>query len=114
MYNFLKLLLLCLISINLSGQCPTGNLELNAQSQVDDFLVNYPNCTQISGDLLIQYADLDCVLFSLCETDIDDLTPLSNIITVTGKVVLKGNIVLSSLAGLQYRCCVPDPKIYPI
>lgn len=95
------LLLLSLISFDLYGQCPTGNLELNAQSQVDDFLVNYPNCTQISGDLLMQYADLDCALFGLCETDIDDLTPLSNITEVTGKVVLKGNILLSTLAGLQ-------------
>lgn len=36
------------------GQCPPGDVNLNSQNAVDQFIANYPNCTEIEGDLYIR------------------------------------------------------------
>lgn len=33
----------------LFSQCPPGDVVLFSQSDVDDFVANYPNCTTING-----------------------------------------------------------------
>ena len=42
-----------LLSHLLYSQCPVGNVNLLTQNQVDDFIVNYPTCEIIDGDLII-------------------------------------------------------------
>src|SRR5690606_5072545 len=44
--------------------CPLGNITFTTQAQIDAFATNCPNCTEVSGNLTIQGAN------------ITDLTPL--------------------------------------
>src|SRR5690606_29922257 len=48
-------------------QCPTGDVILYSQADVNNFATNYPNCTEITGYL------------SIGGSDITDLSPLSNL-----------------------------------
>jgi|GEM_PF-3205299 len=68
------------------SQCNTSPITLGSQAEVDAFGVNYPNCTAF-GNLNISGGD------------ITDLTPLSQIVSVSGLVIT--NTGLNSLAGLE-------------
>lgn len=91
-YFFISLLLLCSIG---KSQCPTGNVVLSTQQQVNDFAANYPTCTQISGDLVIGFAA------GSTNSNITSLAPLTNISTVTGNLTIRRNGSLSNLGGLN-------------
>src|SRR5690606_25277166 len=71
-------------------QCPPGgSVHLTSQTEVDAFATNYPNCTEVSGDLTIQGAN------------ITDLTPLSNLTSVGGYLYIYNNSNLTNLDGLS-------------
>ncbi|MFA7444660.1 MAG: hypothetical protein WCY89_01840, partial [Flavobacteriaceae bacterium] len=84
----LQLLLSLLVSTSLFGQCPT-NLPFVAQAQVDSFIIAYPNCTEISGDLVIQ------------GSAITNLNGLANITSITGNLVINQTSALQNLNGLS-------------
>ncbi|UAB76117.1 T9SS type A sorting domain-containing protein [Mesoflavibacter sp. SCSIO 43206] len=96
----MKLKLLLLINLFFVGviyaQCPTGNVTLASQNEVDNFLVNYPTCTTITGNLLIN-----------TNSDISDLSPLANINFVTGTFSISGSNYgtsnLTTLNGLNIQ-----------
>ena len=69
------------------GQCPSGDVTLYTQAEVNAFVVNYPDCTHIPGAL------------SISGSDISDLSPLSNITGIEGRLYI-GSTQLHSLAGL--------------
>lgn len=73
--------------------CPPGNVMLGTQAEVNQFLVDYPNCTQISGYLSIGYND--------GATDISDLSPLSNLVTIDGTLYIDHNPDLLNINGLN-------------
>src|SRR5690606_7427415 len=60
-----------------------------SQAQIDAFATNYPNCTEVSGNLTIQGAN------------ITDLTPLSNLTSVGGYLRIYNNSNLINLDGLS-------------
>ena len=68
--------------------CPTGNVTLTSQAEVNNFQAMYPNCTQITGNLTIQ------------GSNITDLTPLSNLTYVSGLLDIRNN-PLTTLNGLH-------------
>lgn len=68
--------------------CPSGDLILNSQDDVNAISINYPDCSIISG-LVIE------------GSDITDLTPLSNISEVLGNIIIQNNTVLENLQGLE-------------
>mgnify|MGYP005990780817 CR=1 FL=1 len=68
--------------------CPSGDLILNSQAEVDAVGVDYPECSIISGLVI----DGD---------DITDLSPLSNISNVLGNIIIKNNNMLQTLEGLN-------------
>src|SRR5690606_29817153 len=70
-------------------QCPAGTVSLTSQAQIDDFATNYPNCTEISGDLYIS------------GSTITDLSPLSNLTSVGGYLRISTNSSLTDLDGLS-------------
>src|SRR5690606_16612386 len=70
-------------------QCPPGDVSLTSQTEVDAFATNYPNCTEVSGNLTIQGAN------------ITDLTPLSNLTSVGGFLRIYSNSNLTNLDGLS-------------
>ncbi len=40
------------------AQCPAGPIELNSQADVDNFVLDYPGCTEILDDLIIDGNDI--------------------------------------------------------
>jgi hypothetical protein len=81
--------LLFLLNFNVYAQCPGGSLWIHSQEELDLFGVQYPNCTEIDG------------LLNILETDVSDLTPLSNIEKISGFLNLLSNNNLKSLHGLE-------------
>lgn len=88
--------LLNIFSTNhLDAQCPSGNLTLSNQSDVDNFVSTYPNCTELLGDLTI---------ISVNSNPITDLTSLSQITAVTGKISIpkiQNDLSLDGLENIQ-------------
>jgi hypothetical protein len=76
-------------SYGLQGQCPPFHVTFNSQSDVDDFVNTYPNCTEINGNLVISGAD------------ITDLTGLSMLDTILGDLSIYENPLLLQLEGLN-------------
>ncbi|MEZ4849181.1 MAG: hypothetical protein R3B93_11300 [Bacteroidia bacterium] len=77
-----------LFFFHLFGQCPTGNLLLSTQAEIDNFPINYPNCTSTFNSLEIN------------GNSITNLQGLSSLQTV-GDLTIKNNPNLTSLSGLD-------------
>ncbi len=78
---------------NLLAQCPQDYIiSLTTQDEVDNFAVLYPNCTEIVNSLDIGRNTGD--------SDITDLSPLNQIISITGALKIQ-NTKLVSLSGLD-------------
>lgn len=75
-----------------AAQCPPGNLTLSNQADVDNLVSAYPNCTELPGDLTIS---------SSPNNVITDLTPLSQITVVAGKISIPQIFNDLSLDGLE-------------
>ena len=74
--------------------CPAvGDVIFTSQLQLNDFINNYPSCTEINGNLTIGSFDGN--------TDIINLSPLQNIIAVNGSLVIFNNPLLQNLNGLN-------------
>ncbi|MEM1119312.1 MAG: T9SS type A sorting domain-containing protein [Bacteroidota bacterium] len=91
------ILLLCtFLTFQLPAQdCPEGGVFLASQADIDQFLVQYPNCTEIQGNLNIG-VDWNG------SSDIHTLEGLTNITKVTGDLSIFNNILLSNLRGLHH------------
>ncbi|WP_299099980.1 T9SS type B sorting domain-containing protein [uncultured Winogradskyella sp.] len=59
--------------ISAFAQCPTGDVILESQAQVNYFVANYPNCQNIDGNLIIG-------------SGVTDISNLPEIITVQGSL----------------------------
>src|SRR5690606_2426626 len=70
------------------GQCPSGNIGFYSQAEIDAFAINYPNCTEISGDLDIN------------NSNITNLNGLSNLTSVGGSLYINSTN-LTNLDGLS-------------
>jgi len=73
------------------AQCPQGNIKLETQAQVDSFPILYPACTEIVDDLTIGKTN----------SDITDLSSLSQITAIRNDLTIYGNDSLISLSGLE-------------
>lgn len=98
MTNFsLKSALLALsllfVAFMANAQCPPGNIILDTQAKVNNFLTNYPNCTEIAGNLQIG--------INVGTSDITDITPLVNLTRVANRLNIWHNSILPSLHGLH-------------
>src|SRR6218665_1411605 len=80
----------------LFAQCPTSNITLSTQSQVNNFATNYPNCTTlnynltISGNTITNLNGLSNITSTTKQLDIQncpnliDVSGLNNLISATG------------------------------
>ncbi|MGJ8592152.1 MAG: T9SS type A sorting domain-containing protein [Aquaticitalea sp.] len=68
------------------GQCPNGTF--NSQAQIDALAIDYPNCTSISGSLIIEG---------------DDITDLSGLAQIEQcqNLIIRDNPLLQNLNGLN-------------
>ncbi len=79
------------------AQCPEEtSIFINSQEDIDQFIINYPNCTEIFGDLVVH-----SLPNPFGESHVINLYGLQNIEKVHGNVVIKWCYHLSSLEGLN-------------
>lgn len=71
------------------AQCPPAGLTITNQSQLDNFILTYPNCTEINGDVIMD------------EVSINNLNGLANIVSITGALEIREVPALANLNGLQ-------------
>lgn len=83
---------LMLLSAKADAQCPTGGVALTTQAQVNQFIIDYPNCTEIAGYLFIGSTGTI--------SNITDLSPLNNIETVRGNFNIERNAI-ATINGLN-------------
>ena len=114
-----SLLFLLFILPNLFSQCPSTEIVLTTQQQIDDFAINYPNCTQINDDLVIKGSSdiqnlnglIDITLIEgdliIGENSIGTTTSLINLngleslVTINGDLIIQRNNQIQSLLGLN-------------
>ena len=86
----------------ISAQCPTfdGYLQFNSQAEVNQFIIDYPNCTSINGRLIIG---------TNSTSNISDLTPFQNLTSTKGLLIQ--NIQATSLNGLHNINIVTDAEL---
>lgn len=104
----------------LFGQCPTGSVTFTSQSQIDNFIINYPNCTEINGTLKIEenvsggitnlngFAQITKVgtLRIQYNSALTNLNGLNNLTTITNdqsssRLLIRNNQSLENLDGLE-------------
>ncbi len=94
-----------------NAQCPTGDITLTTQAEIDAFATNYPNCTEMNYDITITGAGITNFsgLGSLIEIrdlrikncpDLTSIIGLNNLEDVSS-LELIDNPNLSSLAGFS-------------
>lgn len=89
LFSILTMILTCSGAYTYA-QCPEGGITLYDQEDVDNFAIQYPDCTNIKGLLKIGWN---------LQSDIHDLQPLSNIITAES--ILITETTLTNLEGLN-------------
>lgn len=91
-YNYVMMkhiFIFCLLPYFAVSQCPISSVTLNTQAEVDNFIIDYPNCTVLNSSLRIE------------GPDIENLNGLSNITALNMGLLLLDNPLLSSLNGLN-------------
>lgn len=83
------ILILSIYGLDAGAQCPTGSVVLKTQAQVDQFIIDYPNCTEVER--------LDITLGA----DIVNVNGLQNLEVVQGDLNITHNPVLTDLTGLN-------------
>lgn len=89
------------------GQCPQGNVILDTQQKVDDFIASYPNCTAINGNLIVGKPTFG----EGTTTDINNLSGLSKIKSIAGHLHIINNDYITNLTGLDSLTTVLGIKI---
>ncbi|MDP2685878.1 MAG: T9SS type A sorting domain-containing protein [Aequorivita sp.] len=104
----------------LFGQCPNGFVTFTSQSQIDNFIINYPNCTEINGTLkieenvsggitnlngLAQITEVETLRIQY-NSALTNLNGLNNLTTITndqssGRLLIRNNQSLENLDGLE-------------
>ncbi|MEP0263865.1 T9SS type A sorting domain-containing protein [Dokdonia sp.] len=79
--------------------CSSGNVILTSQAEVDEFGLNSLSCFIIEGQLQIS------------GDDITDLSPLSGITSVIEGVIIRDNVNLVTLTGLEINQTAGDVQI---
>lgn len=106
--------------ILLGQSCLSGGISFTTQQQIDDFSTNYPNCTEIEGNILIndssnggitnlnglsQLTSLGGNIKIVNNNSLINLTGLDNIQSITGELRIgewnNGNNSINSLTGLE-------------
>lgn len=89
LYSFIALLL----PFASYAQCPTSDLVLGSQDEVNSFTTFYPGCTALPENLFI--------VGQSQATDISDLSPLSVLTSVGSGILIQNVGGLTTLDGLQ-------------
>jgi len=111
-------LLICPQTRVLSQPCLPEGIIFSTQEEIDNFQTNYPNCTEIEGDVEIHGSYITNLnglnvltafggYLIINSTSLTSLTGLENLTSIYGNLIIGGsipyggNISLSSLTGLN-------------
>lgn len=95
MKNFILFLILFLIACKASAQCPDSSVTLSSDEDVAEFVRQYPNCTDLPGDLIISSKD------GFASTRTTSLSGLEKITSIGGNLIVKNNLWLTSIRALS-------------
>lgn len=111
---FIILLGFSLTSVSLSQSCLPEGIHFWYQEQIDSFQINYPNCTEIEGPVIISSLHNIINLNGLnmitqiggglkieSNDELTNLTGLENLMSIGGNLEINQNELLSSLTGLE-------------
>ena len=113
MKNFTLTIVLVLSQMLLFAQCPQGDITIfSSQTQIDEFPINYPNCTAIPGGVTITgnimnlyglnaITSIGGTLNFLYNVALNNLMGLENLTTIGGDLVIIENYTLTNLTGLN-------------
>lgn len=99
-----------IISTNVYPQCP-DYLDCESQAAIDNFALQYPNCTSIEGYLIISGPGITSLqglsgltsvgqYVYIASTSLTDFSGLDNLNAIGGYLLILGNNLLTSLSGL--------------
>ena len=110
---FLMLTALLVLNSVSAQNCLSEGITFSTQAQINSFQTNYPNCTQIEGDVTINGYNITNlnglnVLTSIggnlnieCNEILVSMGGLNHITSIGGDLYFIGNLALTSLAGLD-------------
>ena len=114
MKKVLLTLTLLLNTVGGFGQCPTTLLTLTTQAEVDNFAVDYPNCTFLDVQIRIEGPDIvnlngfsgvtgsgPNAWIDVAGTSIIDFQGFNNFTEMQGQFLVSGNNNLTSFSGLE-------------
>lgn len=101
---FLLIVILFIPLTVIPQPCLPNGITFSTQSQIDSFQINYPNCNEIQGDVVIEEAIVD---------SINNLNGLNVLVRIWGDLRIKGNAALTGLSGLDNLIAIDSSlKIY--
>jgi hypothetical protein len=98
--NFLLIILLAIRISLFSQSCLPEGIEFTTQTAIDSFQMNYPDCTEIEGDVFIGYWNGNYT--------ITNLDSLESITSIGGRLDIVRCENLTSLAGLDFISTIGD------
>ena len=115
MKKLIILFTLALLSTNfvVSQPCLPSGITFTSQTAVDNFQTNYPNCTEIGGDVIVDSETIHNLnalsVVTLIEGNLEvigcdilaSLTGLNNVTSLGGDLEIAGNDALFNLTGLE-------------
>jgi len=103
-----------LFTIQLLGQpCLPEGITFTTQAQIDNFQTNYPDCSEIEGNVTINGDDITDLYGLNVLTSIGgdleiggnytltNLSGLENLASIGGDLIIQNNIMLTSLTGIE-------------
>ncbi len=110
----LFIVLAFIIQVTASSQpCLPGGIYFNTQAEIDNFQTNYPNCTEIGGNVTINGGNITNLsglnvltafggdLDIMQSYDLTSLSGLGNVTSIGGSLWVAGTDALTSLTGLD-------------
>ena len=95
------------------SHCLPEGITFTTQAQIDSFQINYPNCTEIEGDVTVRGDDITNLNgFSVLNSFgrrlmiydnkiLSSIAGLENVSSIEGYVMISSNDALTSLTGLE-------------
>lgn len=123
--KYLLLLLIFVIQIEVVSQtCLPEGITFTTQEQIDNFQLDYPNCTEIEGDVSILGASIqnltgldvlsafnaDLLIYNC--VSLKDLSGLENVNYIGGNLTIKSNDSLLDLTGLNNLHVIDSGRLY--
>lgn len=96
----LSTLLIFTYCLSANAQCPPDDIiTFSSQQELNNFAVNYPNCTQVNGSIHVGTG---------VPSNINDLSPLSQITVILTNLIIQNNPSLTNLNGLDNLFLIAD------